>query len=50
MVLSCRRVVLSSGRWFRLVESGFNLIEAILSFSKINMTVIELWDFTNIAL
>ena len=43
-------MVLSSGRWFWPVESGFNLLEAILSFSKRNMIVIRHRDFVNISL
>ena len=43
-------MVLSSGRWFWPVESGFNLLEAILSFSKRNMIVIGHKDFVNISL
>ena len=34
-------MVLSSGRSFWPVESGFNLLEAILSFSKRNMTIMD---------
>ena len=44
------KVVLASGRWFWPIESDFNLLEVILSFSKRNMTIIRLWDFTNISL
>ena len=43
-------MVLGSGRWFWPVESGFNLLEAILSFSKRNMIVIGRKDFVNISL
>ena len=43
-------MVLSSGRWFWPVESSFNLLEAILSFSKRNMIVIGRKNFVNISL
>ena len=43
-------MILANGRWFWPVESGFDLLKVILSFSKRNMTVIRLWDFVNISL
>ena len=43
-------MVLTSGRWFWPVKSDFDLLEAILNFSKRNMIVIGRKDFVNISL